>query len=279
MVLLVGREVSFLLQLLDDLVDHLVNAGVFVGRTADDVWCPGFVDEDGVNFVDDREVQLAHHEVGLAERHVVAQVVEAKFVVGTVNDVATVGVAAAAGHHVGVARILHHVRAGHVHVRSAQLVAVLTLTLNDADAQPHEVVDRAHPNGVATGQVVVDRDQVDAASGKCVQNDRGNRHQRLSFTGLHFRDAALVKNGATGELHVKLAHAQRSLGNFPDGGKHLGKHLVEVFTRLGAGSKFGGALLQLGVGERLNGGLKLVDLLDNGQDGIDVSLRSVKKFT
>ena len=70
-----------------------------------------------------------------AEREVVAQVVEAEFVVGAVGDVAA--------------------------VRGALLGRVL-LVADHADGEAEEAVDRAHPVRVARRQVFVDGDDVDA---------------------------------------------------------------------------------------------------------------------
>jgi hypothetical protein len=68
-----------------------------VGRSGDDQRGARLVDEDRVDLVDDRVVQrgvLAEHELVGAERHVVAEEVEAELAVGEVGDVATVVVAA-----------------------------------------------------------------------------------------------------------------------------------------------------------------------------------------
>ena len=79
------------------------------------------------------------------DRHVVAQVVEAELRVGAVGDVAAVGGAAlVVGHHV----------------------------LDHADRDAQRLVDRPHPAGVAAGQVVVDRHQVDVDAGQGVQVER-----------------------------------------------------------------------------------------------------------
>ena len=50
--------------------------------------------EDRVDFVDEREVELALHQIFDLPRHVVAQVIEADLVVRHVGDVAVVGRAA-----------------------------------------------------------------------------------------------------------------------------------------------------------------------------------------
>src|SRR5680860_1667564 len=71
-------------------------------------------------------------------RHVVAQVVEAQLVIRRVGDIRVVGLAALVGAH---------------------------LRKDHADGEAQELVDPAHPLGVVPGEVVVDRDDVDALAG------------------------------------------------------------------------------------------------------------------
>ena len=75
----------------NDLVDLVVLVGGLFAGAGDDERRAGFVDQDGIDFVDDGEVELALGAVRDAEFHVVAQVVEAEFVVGAVGDVGEVG--------------------------------------------------------------------------------------------------------------------------------------------------------------------------------------------
>ena len=75
----------------DDAVDFVVEVGRFLGRARDDERRARFVDEDAVDFVDDREVVPALHVLREVELHVVAQVVEAELVVRAVGDVGAVG--------------------------------------------------------------------------------------------------------------------------------------------------------------------------------------------
>ena len=61
-----------------------------LGRSRDDERRARLVDQDGVDLVDDRVVQLALHVVLEPQLHVVAQVVEAELVVRAVGDVGAV---------------------------------------------------------------------------------------------------------------------------------------------------------------------------------------------
>ncbi len=77
------------------LVEILVVA--FGHGAGDDERCTGVVDKHGVDLVDNGVVVGTLHEVVGVHGHVVAEVVEAEFVVGAEGDVATVGGAAFGG--------------------------------------------------------------------------------------------------------------------------------------------------------------------------------------
>ena len=133
-----------------------------------------------VDFVDDGVEVAALDHVLQPVLHVVAQIVETEFVVGAIGDVARIGVLA-----FGVVQPMD----------------------DDADGKAEEVVDLAHPFGVAAGQVVVDGDDVDALAGERIEVDRKRCHQRLAFAGLHLGDVALVQHHAADQLHVEMALA------------------------------------------------------------------------
>ena len=139
--------------------------------------------------------------------HVVAQVVEAELVVGRVGDVGVVGDATLVGTH---------------------------LRQDHADGQAEELVDPAHPLGVVLGQVVVDRDDVDALAGERVEVRRQRRDQGLALTGLHLGDVAEVQCGATHDLDVEVALAEHPLGRLADGRERLRHDVVERLALLEA---------------------------------------------
>ena len=101
------------------------------GRAADDERRARFVNQDGVHFVHDGEIMAALDLFFLARGHaVVAQIIEAELGVRAVGDVAIVLLAADARRLV---------------------------VQNAADGQAEKFVNRAHPFGVARGEVIVDR--------------------------------------------------------------------------------------------------------------------------
>ena len=138
------------------LANLLVQVGGLLGGAGDDQRRAGLVDQDVVDLVDDREVVGGERLAVVVEAaavldlllqrrgHVVAQVVEPELGVGAVRDVGRVGGA---------------------------LLLVRLHVLQHADGEAERLVDRAHPVGVAAGEVVVDGHQVHALAGERVEHD------------------------------------------------------------------------------------------------------------
>ncbi len=210
------------LQLRDDAIDLVVEVGRLLGRAGDDQRRAGFVDQDRVDFVDNREVVAALDVLRQLELHVVAKVVEPELVVGAVGDVAAVGDLA---------------------------LGVVQVVLDDADRHAEEAVDAAHPLRVAPRQVVVHRDDVDAFAGEGVEI-RGQRgDERLAFARLHFGDLALVQDHAADELHVEVPHVEHAAPGFADDREGFGQDGVERFAATDPLAELGGLGAELIVGQ------------------------------
>ena len=207
LVLLVGLEVEVGLPLLRlgleplgllarlhdlrELRELVIEVGSLLGLAGDDQRRARLVDEDVVDLVDDAEAVAALGLLLDLDSQVVAQVVEAELRVGPVDDVA------------GVRLVLVH---------------VLLARLKDADGHAEQVVDRLHPHGVAAGQVVVHRHEVDApalhrlavlvARGERVQDHGQRGGERLALAGPHLGDGAVVQDHAADQLDVEMALAQ-----------------------------------------------------------------------
>ncbi len=189
-----------------------VLVGRLLGLAADDQRRPGFVDQDVVDLVDDREEASALHPLVELGDHVVAEVVEAEFVVRAVGDVGRVGLDP---------RAWPQVQQSLVRGRVARLEDVRSVVGDDPDRKAEEAVDRAHPLGVAAGQVVVDRDDVNASAGQAVERGGEGRGHGLAFAGAHLRDPALVQDDAADELDVEVPHPQGSDHGFACRGEDL----------------------------------------------------------
>ena len=216
-------------------VDGVVELGAVVERPGDDQRRARLVDQDRVDLVDDREDVAALDHVLEPVLHVVAQIVEAELVVGAVGDVAGIGLLA---------------------------LLVVEPVDDDADGEAEELVDLAHPFGVAAGEVVVDGDDVDAAAGERIEIDGKRRDQRLAFAGLHLGDAAFVQDHAADQLDVEMALPERALGRFAHGREGRHQNVVEGLAVGEFLAEGVGARAQLVVGETLQ-------LFFQGVDGVD----------
>ncbi len=137
---------------------------------------------------------------------------------------------------------------------------VAEIVHDDADGQPEELVDGAHPRRVASGQIVVDGDDVDAVAGQRVEINGQGGDQRLAFAGLHLGDAALMQHHAADQLHIEMALAQGALGRLADGGERFRDQIIERRAGLDAGAELLGAGAQGFVGQRRHFRLERVDL-------------------
>jgi hypothetical protein len=218
-------------------VDGVVEFGTVVERAGNDQRRARLVDQDRVDFVDDGVEMAALDHVLQPVLHVVAQIVEAVFVVGAVGDVARIGFLA---------------------------LGIVEAVDDDADGQPEEIIDLAHPFGVAAGEVVVDGDDVDALAGQRIEIDRQRRHQRLAFAGLHLGDVALMQHHAADQLDVEMPLAEGALGRLAHGGEGRNQDVVERLAIGELKAEFGGAGLQRLIRQRGDFGLQRVDGVDTG---------------
>ena len=170
-----------------------------------------------------RGVLASSMRMELVDGHIVPQVIEAHLVVGAVGDV--------------------------------RIVCRPALVTGEAvDDQTHvqaqEAVDLAHPLAVALGQIVVDRDHVDALSLQGVQVTGQHGDEGLALAGLHLGNAPLVEHQPADELHRKGLHAQHAPGRLPGGGKGLRQQVVQGLSLLQPPPEFRGLGLELLVAQR-----------------------------
>ena len=154
--------------------------------------------------------------------------------------------------------------------------------------RPSDVVDGAHPFGVAAGEVIVDGDDVHAASGQRIQESGERGDERFAFAGLHLGDFAFVQHDAADQLHVEMAHAQRAAAGFAHQreGRNHGRFervgqalLVIVRLRVGVAEtlldfrfELEGFFAKFGVGQALVVRRQGIDRRDRGGQALNVPL-------
>ena len=141
--------------------------------------------------------------VGQPECQVVAQIVEAKFVVGAVNHITGVGRGLVDGVH---------------------------SALDDPDRQTQEFINRPHPVRIALREVFVNGDDLHAVAAERVQVSGQGCDQGLAFPGAHFRNFAFVQNQAADQLHIEMAQAQGPDRRFTHNGKGFREHVFQCFS-------------------------------------------------
>ena len=146
------------------------------------------VDEHRVGLVDQRHVGVRRHQVVDVGDQLVAQHVEADLVDRAVGDVALVRRPPLLGRRVG---------------------------RDPADGQPQRLDQRAHPFGVAAGEVVVDGDDVHVAAADRVAGRGDRTRQRLALTGGHLHDVAGQHPQRALQLHVERPQRGGPFGGLP----------------------------------------------------------------
>ena len=212
---------------------HLeVQVGMVFGLAGDDQWRAGLVDQDRVHFVDHREAQGALNALCRFVLHVVAQVVETEFVVGTVGDVGGVG-----GEFLSLSQLRHV----------------------NPHRQTEEAIQLPHPLRITTGQIVVDRDDMHALAAQRVEVHRQRGHQGLALTGAHLGDLAVVQHHAADELDVEVAHAVDPFAGFANHRERFGQNAVQRLALANARLEDVGLGSQVGVGQCRHLGFERID--------------------
>src|SRR5262245_54664175 len=133
---LLAFDIFTLFQVWNDRVGVLVLIGRLVRWSRDDQRRSRFIDQDRVDLVDDGEVVTTLYAGSEVEFHVVAQVVEAKFVVRAVSNIGSV---------------------------SSLALKVVHVVLDTTDFKSEKTMNLAHPLRVARSEIVVDSHNVNAA--------------------------------------------------------------------------------------------------------------------
>ncbi len=131
---------------------------------------------------------------------------------------------------------------------------------DDADGHAEELVDLAHPFGVAAGQVVVHRNDMHALAGERIQVDGQGGDQGLAFAGLHLGDLAVVQHHAADQLHVEVPLAERALGCLAHHGERLGQQIVQRRPIGQPLAELGGLRAQRLIRQRLHRRFEGIDL-------------------
>ena len=141
-----------------------------------------------------------------------------------------------------------------------------------ADGEPEEFVELAHPLRVATSQIVVDGDDVDASSGQGIEVAGQGGDQSLAFAGLHFGNVAAMEHDAADELDVIVTHADGAAATFTTDGEGLHQNVVQRGPFGDSLFKLQGFGCQFVVAQRLHGRFKRIDRRNKRHNLLDFAL-------
>src|SRR6266851_8857317 len=143
-------------QLGDDCVTFVILVSSFIRWPGDNQRSARFVDQNRIHLVNYRKIMASLDTGREIKFHVVAQVVEAKFVVGAVSNVGCV---------------------------SRLALEIVHVVLDTSDFETKEAVNLSHPFSVARSEVVIYGDDVNtAATSQRVEVCRKGCNERLAFT-------------------------------------------------------------------------------------------------
>ena len=205
-VLLLGIQLGHdvLAQGADKLIRALIEIRGLLALSGNNQRRSCLVDQNGVHLVHDGKSVPALYHALLVHHHVVTQVIEAVLIIGAVRDIRVV---------------------------SGVLFSLRLPMNNQPGGQSHEAVDLAHFLGVARCQIIIDRDDMHAVTGQCVEVGGHGSNQRLALTGLHLGDASLMQDDAAKQLHMEGALAQHTVICLPDSGKGIREDIIQRFSR------------------------------------------------
>ena len=98
---------------------------------------------------------------------------------------------------------------------------------NQSHGHAEETVNLTHPFTVSFCQIVIDGDDMYALARNGIQVSRQGCHQRLTFTGFHLRDTALMQDDTADDLYAVMPHAQNTPCRLTHGGKGLRQQVIQ----------------------------------------------------
>src|SRR5207244_9729703 len=82
----------------------------------------------------------------------------------------------------------------------------LLIVLDAANGEAEEIIELAHPLRVAASQIIIDRNQMRAATSQRIEIKWQCRHERLAFARRDLRDPPSVQDDSAEQLHVEVHH-------------------------------------------------------------------------
>ena len=159
----------------------------FITLSGNDQRSSGFIDQYGVNLIDNRKVQPSLYKLFLVDHHVVSQIIKSQFVVRYICNITII-------------------------CRTALII--VHIIENHTDCQSQKFVYFSHPLGITLCQIIIDCDNVNAFSFQRIQICRKCGYQCLTFTCTHLCNTSLMQDDTADQLYPVMAHPHTSICTF-----------------------------------------------------------------
>ena len=215
-----------------DFRENAIKLARFLVRRGDNQRSARFVNQNGVHLVHNREVMPPLRHLLRSISHIIPKVIKAVFVIGAVGHVGRVGLASRGGAQKFMDNLKRTQRVARrvlcFHRFMSGVVKKARFMVQNPDRKPQGMVNLPHPNPIAPGKIIVDRNHMHALPRKRVKISRQSRDESLSFSGFHLRYFPLMQRYPAEHLNVKMALAQRPLRRFADRGKSFRQQIIKA---------------------------------------------------
>ena len=171
--------------------------------SGDNQRCTRLVNEYAVHFVDDGEVELTLYAAVQGHDHVVAQIIKAELIIGSIRDIS----------------------------RVRSLAFRLIYAMDDQSYLESEVtVDLPHPLAIASSQIIVYRNDVNTLTCQSVQVYRQGGNQGFTLTCFHLSNTPLMQNDAALDLDREMFHTQDAPSCFTHCSEGFGQNIFQALS-------------------------------------------------
>ena len=161
-------------------IEELLGIIAVPNGSADDQRGTGVIDQYAIHLIHHGEMVLALYHFLRTVYHVIAEIIETEFVVGTVNNIGIVGIAPG--------------------------IAVGFVFVDAIHPQAEELEQRSVPFTIPAGQVIVHRNDVNPFTRQGIEVGRECTHEGFTFTRCHLGDLAGMQYITTDQLHIIVHH-------------------------------------------------------------------------
>ena len=202
----------------------IITFWIVAGWSGNNEWRTGFINQDGVDLIDDCEVELALTQILWVFDHVVAKVVETELVVGHITKISLF---ASSRFQMFETRIIM------IFVFIFGIIDKASFINDDANGEAEEVIKFTHPTRITLSEIIVYSHNMNTATCQGIEVDWEGCNESFTFASFHLGDVALVKGDTADKLNVKRTHLKDALTGFTNERESVWQNLVKRLISIG----------------------------------------------